>query len=111
MVSFNRKTISRALEIGGISIVPLMFCTRPCLNESITSRVNLQCLDYYCFGGTNFASHFLQVDKEFTASWEAKVTPLAIAIFLKYSAGRGFKSSIICFICLWTVVLQLLLSS
>ena len=30
----------------------------------------------------------LQVDEQFTAQYEAKITPLAIAIFLKYSGGE-----------------------
>jgi hypothetical protein len=33
----------------------------------------------------------LQVDKAFTASCESKVTPLTIAVFLKYSSGKFFK--------------------
>lgn len=37
---------------------------------------------------------FLQVDQAFTASVESKVTPLTIAVFLKFSSGNsGFFSN------------------
>lgn len=37
---------------------------------------------------------FLQVDQAFTASVESKVTPLTIAVFLKFSSGNSVYSAI-----------------
>jgi len=38
-----------------------------------------------------------QVDKSFTASCESKVTPLTIAVFLKYSSGKIIVTISCCF--------------